>query len=109
MLIRHRSVGMSARSHRIAGQQQVAPRVVEPYCSKHRLLGHALAPLERRGIGHRTQVAQLDGRHGRPRAAAIAVRTDVFPAQLEPEMRSSTASIIAAPATDLAPPVLPTP
>ncbi len=95
--------------HRIARHQQVPACFVEPYRSKHGLLGHPLAPLERRGIGHRTEVAQLDRRHGRSEVGGDRLPTDVLPAQLAPEIRSSTASIIAAPATDLAPRTVPTP
>ena len=63
------------------------------------------------GRGHGGASSRRRRRGGRtgPRAAGDQLPTDVFPAQLAPAMRSSTASIIAGPATDLAPRTVPTP
>src|SRR6185436_13201618 len=52
-----RSGHQLTRRHRVARQQQVPARLLERYRCTDGPLGHPLAPLERRGIGYRTEMA----------------------------------------------------
>src|SRR3954452_2295414 len=54
-----RSGQQLARRHQVARQQQVSARLLELYRRTDSPLRHPLAPLECRGIGYRTEMAQL--------------------------------------------------